>query len=111
MLLGEFGEPGRQEKPPQAVGNTDPHRTRKRQVLARNAFLGAGGKRLDRLGRGNQPVAGIGQQKTPVARLEQLDLQRILKRIDPRSEEHTPELQSLMRISYAVFCLKKKKRL
>src|SRR3546814_5928486 len=28
---------------------------------------------------------------------------------DPRSEEHTSELQSLMRISYAVFCLKKKK--
>src|SRR3546814_8966061 len=31
-----------------------------------------------------------------------LDLDR------PRSEEHTSELQSLMRISYAVFCLKKK---
>src|SRR3546814_7497553 len=29
----------------------------------------------------------------------------------PRSEEHTSELQSLMRISYAVFCLKKKKKL
>src|SRR3546814_2845718 len=28
--------------------------------------------------------------------------------IFPRSEEHTSELQSLMRISYAVFCLKKK---
>src|SRR3546814_9182069 len=28
---------------------------------------------------------------------------------DPRSEEHTSELQSLMRNSYAVFCLKKKK--
>src|SRR3546814_7089194 len=28
---------------------------------------------------------------------------------DDRSEEHTSELQSLMRISYAVFCLKKKK--
>src|SRR3546814_9373272 len=28
-----------------------------------------------------------------------------------RSEEHTSELQSLMRISYAVFCLKKKKEL
>src|SRR3546814_6756699 len=28
---------------------------------------------------------------------------------EPRSEEHTSELQSLMRISYAVFCLKKKK--
>src|SRR3546814_1551295 len=27
-----------------------------------------------------------------------------------RSEEHTSELQSLMRISYAVFCLKKKKK-
>src|SRR3546814_7677766 len=31
-------------------------------------------------------------------------------RIPIRSEEHTSELQSLMRISYAVFCLKKKKR-
>src|SRR3546814_10454464 len=28
----------------------------------------------------------------------------------PRSEEHTSELQSLMRISYAVLCLKKKKK-
>src|SRR3546814_9142839 len=28
--------------------------------------------------------------------------------VDHRSEEHTSELQSLMRISYAVFCLKKK---
>src|SRR3546814_9048891 len=32
-----------------------------------------------------------------------------LGRALPRSEEHTSELQSLMRISYAVFCLKKKK--
>src|SRR3546814_1277026 len=31
-----------------------------------------------------------------------------IKRADVRSEEHTSELQSLMRISYAVFCLKKK---
>src|SRR3546814_3971322 len=30
--------------------------------------------------------------------------------LEPRSEEHTSELQSLMRISYAVFCLKKKKK-
>src|SRR3546814_7147342 len=30
--------------------------------------------------------------------------------ISGRSEEHTSELQSLMRISYAVFCLKKKKK-
>src|SRR3546814_8990778 len=37
-----------------------------------------------------------------------------LSEVDPdqlnRSEEHTSELQSLMRISYAVFCLKKKKK-
>src|SRR3546814_4516224 len=31
------------------------------------------------------------------------------RRKEKRSEEHTSELQSLMRISYAVFCLKKKK--
>src|SRR3546814_10186854 len=31
--------------------------------------------------------------------------------VDDRSEEHTSELQSLMRISYAVFCLKKKKKI
>src|SRR3546814_3817867 len=33
------------------------------------------------------------------------------ERIEQRSEEHTSELQSLMRISYAVFCLKKKRRI
>src|SRR3546814_8548667 len=32
------------------------------------------------------------------------------QRLPFRSEEHTSELQSLMRISYAVFCLKKKKK-
>src|SRR3546814_1792310 len=48
------------------------------------------------------------------ARLERLDLhedlpRRTLDRRGSRSEEHTSELQSLMRNSYAVFCLKKKK--
>src|SRR3546814_4411042 len=33
---------------------------------------------------------------------------RLIARFGERSEEHTSELQSLMRISYAVFCLKKK---
>src|SRR3546814_2589192 len=33
-----------------------------------------------------------------------------LRNQERRSEEHTSELQSLMRISYAVFCLKKKKK-
>src|SRR3546814_10026163 len=34
---------------------------------------------------------------------------QLLARAEKRSEEHTSELQSLMRISYAVFCLKKKR--
>src|SRR3546814_4124202 len=42
----------------------------------------------------------IGMRKRPVA---------VVEEGPGRSEEHTSELQSLMRISYAVFCLKKKK--
>src|SRR3546814_4019249 len=43
------------------------------------------------------------QQSSPPVRSHLLDIQSA-----GRSEEHTSELQSLMRISYAVFCLKKK---
>src|SRR3546814_8668362 len=43
----------------------------------------------------------------PFVEPELLGLER--HRAQVRSEEHTSELQSLMRISYAVFCLKKKK--
>src|SRR3546814_13301377 len=46
-----------------------------------------------------RPLAG--------ARLEHPELALLHREFD-RSEEHTSELQSLMRISYAVFCLKKK---
>src|SRR3546814_5067421 len=38
------------------------------------------------------------------------DLKATEEALRERSEEHTSELQSLMRISYAVFCLKKKKQ-
>src|SRR3546814_6072091 len=48
---------------------------------------------------------GIDEQHDPAA----VDQQRG-NRVRLRSEEHTSELQSLMRISYAVFCLKKKKK-
>src|SRR3546814_9544741 len=51
--------------------------------------------RADHLSQGN--VNGF-----PTYRLKQANM--------VRSEEHTSELQSLMRISYAVFCLKKKKK-
>src|SRR3546814_18919458 len=50
------------------------------------------------------------RQQRRLARLGVAGLQIIVVLHDPtRSEEHTSELQSLMRISYAVFCLKKKK--
>src|SRR3546814_20368811 len=39
-----------------------------------------------------------------------ISLDRSLAMTSARSEEHTSELQSLMRISYAAFCLKKKKQ-
>src|SRR3546814_3583980 len=44
-----------------------------------------------------------------IGKVPGLDREQYAKR-QRRSEEHTSELQSLMRISYAVFCLKKKKR-
>src|SRR3546814_20321685 len=43
-------------------------------------------------------------------KLDLTELDPAPRQIVSRSEEHTSELQSLMRISYAVFCLKKKKR-
>src|SRR3546814_4574685 len=43
-----------------------------------------------------------------IDRVEDLFNRVIMFDINVRSEEHTSELQSLMRISYAVFCLKKK---
>src|SRR3546814_5726629 len=45
----------------------------------------------------------------PAQRPEDPSEPRVNEERNGRSEEHTSELQSLMRISYAVFCLKKKK--
>src|SRR3546814_1134277 len=45
---------------------------------------------------------------TPCVKADTLKRARIAGVMSRRSEEHTSELQSLMRISYAVFCLKKK---
>src|SRR3546814_11884249 len=50
----------------------------------------------------------LGLELTPEGKAAMEDMLRELARL-LRSEEHTSELQSLMRISYAVFCLKKKK--
>src|SRR3546814_33728 len=58
-------------------------------------------------------IRGSGRQRRPSARglsilIDDVPINRG-DRKSTRSEEHTSELQSLMRISYAVFCLKKKK--
>src|SRR3546814_8411117 len=52
---------------------------------------------------GGQRDGGLGFERRPGHRVE-------ARAVGLRSEEHTSELQSLMRISYAVFCLKKKKK-
>src|SRR3546814_6211822 len=48
--------------------------------------------------------------KKLVEEASEVSLECVTNNRDERSEEHTSELQSLMRISYAVFCLKKKKQ-
>src|SRR3546814_1385965 len=62
---------------------------------------------VDRLAaddRGDEPLhVGLGEAVTRRSLRFDLDIQ-----VAPRSEEHTSELQSLMRSPYAVFCLKKK---
>src|SRR3546814_3207099 len=56
---------------------------------------------------GNSPnMAETAHERTAIERFEFVKPAVIDK---PRSEEHTSELQSLMRTSYAVFCLNKKK--
>src|SRR3546814_3952038 len=68
-----------------------------------NVIFQACGNTLDTMERneGKRPplIEGVEMVQTGVAHLLQ------------RSEEHTSELQSLMRISYAVLCLKKKKKI
>src|SRR3546814_9135265 len=67
------------------------------EAIARMDRVGAGdlGRRDDR-----------GDVEIAVFRRRRPDAHRL---VGKRSEEHTSELQSLMRTSYAVFCLKKKK--
>src|SRR3546814_5905962 len=67
--------------------------------------------RIAQIDRGSRDTAGLGED---AERLGECDSSCVA--VNPRasvmirSEEHTSELQSLMRISYAVFCLKKKKQ-
>src|SRR3546814_10102907 len=77
-----------------------------------------GGRLADRDGAGDVSRA-VGILATRIDQIEGAGLDGAIGRfvdlvmrqraVGARSEEHTSELQSLMRISYAVFCLKKKK--
>src|SRR3546814_6535469 len=88
-----FSRPGRLTGQREAAGaSLREHQKPRQDEVQQQRRQRAGCDREDRLNRGRS-VTGADQQ-----------------RIDTRSEEHTSELQSLMRISYAVFCLKKKKQ-
>src|SRR3546814_4213351 len=81
---------------------------------AKSAAMRAGNLNKNRAARPicRQPVQRGGtiprQRRVSTARLPEIP--RVLRVAAERSEEHTSELQSLMRISYAVFCLKKKNK-
>src|SRR3546814_7812759 len=85
-------------------GAGDGRRARSAGDTRRPAGARGGGRPPARPGRRGRTLDGLGHRarrlsfRTAVARRDQ----------SPRSEEHTSELQSLMRISYAVFCLTKK---
>src|SRR3546814_6760321 len=79
---------------PAAVVRPAPPCDRKRQHRARHAR--------------RRPVVRLAGRRLPVAARTVATDAVCAHRQRQRSEEHTYELQSLMRISYAVFCLKKK---
>src|SRR3546814_7599353 len=67
------------------------------------------GRKLDKKHHFAQRRSNSAAAPVPPARREAISALRTRPQGVSRSEEHTSELQSLMRISYAVFCLKKKK--
>src|SRR3546814_9266827 len=77
-----------------------------RHLLAQRREHHEAGQCHQDVARDGEPAAGAVEQRQPVER-HAPDLFAGLWLLG-RSEEHTSELQSLMRISYAVFCLKKK---
>src|SRR3546814_4392555 len=95
-------------RPPRST-RTDtrfPYPTRFRSRQPRRARQGRLEGRRPRPHRGQRGVRRPGLRGQQGSRLRRLEGEREWR----RSEEHTSELQSLMRISYAVFCLKKQKK-
>src|SRR3546814_8911842 len=77
-------------------------------TLFRSAIIGLGDQRQQICIASNFPLPGIRAQDGECVAGAHYGSRRTGAH---RSEEHTSELQSLMRTSYAVFCLKKKKQL
>src|SRR3546814_5453087 len=80
-----------------------PYAQRMERMLGSLAAAAAGQAGAPRL------LAGSGDDQTHLVVVATAD-RGLCGGFNSRSEEHTSELQSLMRISYAVFCLKKKKK-
>src|SRR3546814_9270608 len=97
----------------QTVLHVDPRQGRRQLAqIARRCAHKAAELAEGPMGRRHRRVAITKQESEPL-RIVAGGLDADRARLDcpgSRSEEHTSELQSLMRISYAVFCLKKKKR-
>src|SRR3546814_6604198 len=105
------------------VGSSDLDRThdRAKAALAPRNIANGGAIPLNKIAPitealGKPHLRGCARSLRSVAALLKADLYRYAGKTDAksfwkhRSEEHTSELQSLMRISYAVFCLQKKKQ-
>src|SRR3546814_6103001 len=86
------------------VCSSDLHADRQTAPLRRTpVFAVTIGGAMDRAQRERQQCRNVGRHARRTGQTEQRTATDA-----ERSEEHTSELQSLMRISYAVFCLKKK---
>src|SRR3546814_1245723 len=79
------------------AGNARPGSSRNSRHRGRQSLTDTGGSQLE-------------LRMTRKSRPQRFARHREMRQRAGRSEEHTSELQSLMRISYAVFCLKKKKK-
>src|SRR3546814_8765993 len=108
--------PGRARVDRKARGAIAAHRRPAQILKDRSRLLKVGREFVGGQGEDAPMIIAMAGQFVP--RLDDPPNQRGIAFGDPtqgeesagRSEEHTSELQSLMRISYAVFCLKKKRR-
>src|SRR3546814_4134865 len=94
-----------------AVGEEHDRVDAARVVGGQLLLVGRLGSGVERRAVERHEVADAGAQRLPdvadATRLDQRQEVLVLLVSEVRSEEHTSELQSLMRISYAVFCLQK----